>query len=225
MNVVYALTRNIYDWIVPSVKSLAAHNKNVRLFIVCEDDEFPIDLPIKPEVINVTNQSYFAEDSINYKSIFKYINLLKVCYASLLPVNKVIHLDVDTIVCKPLDELWKTDMTGKWFGAVQEYRGRYRPFGDAYWNAGVLLLNLQQIRKDGQERKYVEYLNNVKTPFVDQDAWNFYAKDRVVSLDPVWNESDVTRESSDPGIVHYCGIVNWWDNPNMKRVEYLNKYR
>ena len=223
MNVVYALTRNIYEWIVPSVRSLAEHNKNVRLFIVCEDDEFPIDLPIKPEVINVTGQTYFPENSVNYNSMFKYINLLKVCYASLLPVNKVIHLDVDTIINDSIDELWKTDIKGKYAAMVKEHHGRYKPFGNDYFNAGVLLLNLAQIRKDGMQEKYVAYLNTVKTPWVDQDAWNNYGG--IVELPVRWNENSICGMTDKPAIIHYCGIVNWWTERHIPRVEYLDKYR
>ena len=125
MNIVYALTRNVYPWILPSLRSLKEHEPKARVFILCEDDEIP-GLPMECEFINVKDQEWFPKDGPNYSNNFSYINLLKCVYPSILRVNKVIHLDIDTIVCDSLEPFWKTDLTGKWIGAVQEYRGTFR---------------------------------------------------------------------------------------------------
>lgn len=227
MNIVYAMTHHVYPWILPSIKSLAATNPDARVFILAEHDELPFELPMKAEIINVTGQTYFPENGFNYYNDFKYINLLKVVYASILPVDKVIHLDIDTIVCDRLDGLWDTDLEGKWFGAVPEKQTWYKPFGDMYYNMGVAVINLAQMKADGAEEPMQRYLNEVKQPFADQDAWNKYGikADKIVPVGVRWNESMVTGETDRPGIVHYCGIRNWFTTPYMHRVEYLNKYR
>ena len=224
MNIVYALTRNYYHKLKPSITSLMEHNPKARVFIVCEDDT--IDLPYKVEVINVSDQQYFPKGSVNYNNQFTYINLLKVCYASLLPVNKVIHLDVDTIITEPLDDLWKTDVRNKWFAACPEYLGRYKPFGEMYYNMGVALINLQQIRKDGIEQKMIEYLNAFRQPYADQDAWNVYAieEDKAVALPIRFNECFATGSTDNPAIVHYCGYTSWYEAENIPRRSYLEKY-
>lgn len=226
MNFVYALTNNIYQWIVPSVKSLAEHHPDARVFILCEDDEFPIELPIKAEIINVKNQTLFPDSGVNYRNPFTYINLLKVCYADLLKVNKVIHLDVDTIVADDLTPFWKTNITGKWFAAVQEYRGAYKPFGDRYYNMGVALINLAQMRKDKIVPVMQEYLNTVPQPWADQDAWNKYGleQDKIAELDVRFNENVMTGFTDHPAIVHYCAQPDWYTNRWMSRREYLDKY-
>lgn len=228
MNVVYALTHHVYEWILPSLRSLAATNPGTRVFILCEDDEFPYELPIKAEIINVTGQKWFPADKcVNYNTSFKYINLLKVRYPTILPVDKVIHLDIDTIICDSLKEMWSTDLTGKWVGACLERNGTYRPFGDRYWNMGVALINLKQMRKDKIEQKMQDYLNGIRQPYADQDAWNRYGteQDKFVTLDTRWNESVVTGRTAHPGIIHYCGMKDWYTRFDMPRVEYLNEYR
>ena len=84
MNIVYACTRNYYHKILPSMRSLAEHEPKARVFILAEDDSLGIELPMKAEVINVSDQQFFPKDSANYYNSFTYINILKVCYASIL---------------------------------------------------------------------------------------------------------------------------------------------
>lgn len=227
MNIVYAMTRNVYSWFLPSIRSLVEHNPTARVFILAEDDELPVELPIHATIINVAGQTYFPEDGVNYKNDFTYINLLKVRYPSILPVDKVIHLDIDTIICESLENLWNTDLTGKWFAACPEIQTWYRPFGDQYYNMGVAVINLEQMREDGIEPEMENYLNTVKQPFADQDAWNKYGiqTSKIVPLDPRWNDSYAAGRTEKPSIVHFCGIKDWYTRNNMYRVEYLNKYR
>ena len=227
INVVYALTKNVYDWILPSLKSLARHNPDANVFILAESDELPFQLPIDAKVINVSDQKFFPPDGVNYKNAFTYINFLKVRYPSILPVAKVIHLDIDTIVCDDLSEMFDTDLTEKWVGAVQEYKGKYKPFGKTYYNMGVAVINLEQMRKDNIEQVMQDYLNEVPQPWADQDAWNKYGleQQKFVPLDIRWNENVMTGTTSSPAIVHFCSIKNWYNERSMFRVEYLDKYK
>lgn len=220
MNIVYALTKNVYHKILPSVRSLMEHNPKARVYILCEGD-FPYDIPAT--VIDVSGQEFFRPGSVNYGNMFTYINLLKVVYPTLLPkLNKVIHLDIDTIICDSLEGLWQTDVKGKHFAAVPEYKGRYKPFGDTYYNMGVALINLQQMRKDGVEEEMARYLNTVPQPWADQDAWNKYGKG--VPINVRWNENVMTGYTDNPAIVHYCSIGDWYENKNIGRREYLDRY-
>lgn len=224
MNVVYSLTRNVYDWLLPSVRSLAKYNPSARVFILTEYDELPFDLPIKAEVINISGQKYFPNIAEHRSEDFGgYINHLKLWYSDLLPVNKVIHLDIDTIICDKLDGLWKTDVNGKWFAAVPESQTWYRPFGDKYFNMGVALFNLQQIRKDKKQQEMTDFLLTTNQPYADQNAWNKFGKPAI--LDLRYNESRVTGYTDNPAIVHFCAIPDWWTNKKMFRREYLEEYR
>ena len=227
MNIVYAMTHHVYEWILPSIRSLAETNPDAKVFILCEDDKLPFDLPMPAEIINVTGQQWFPATGVNYNNYFKYINLLKVRYPSILPVNKVIHLDIDTIICDSLQGLWDTNLAGYWFGAVRENLAGYRPFGPDYYNMGVAVINLEQMRRDGIEPVMERYLNEVRQPYADQDAWNIYgiASENIVPVNVRYNESKVTGYTNNPAIVHYCGIRDWFTNRTMYRVEFINKYR
>ena len=227
MNVVYAMTRNVYHKIIPSIKSLTEYNPKVNIYILAEDDVVP-DLPCKATIINVADQKWFPPTGVNYNNHFKYINLLKVCYPEILPkLQRVIHLDIDTIICEDLTPFWNTDVKGKWFAACPEYSGGYKPFGPVYYNMGVALINLAQMRKDKIVPAMVEYLNTVPQPWADQDAWNKYAieQDKAAVLDIRYNENKMTGYTDNPAIVHYCSISNWWEDRGIYRHEFLDRYR
>ena len=171
------------------------------------------------------------DNSVNINNRFGgYINMLKVYYPTLLPrLKKVIHLDIDTIVCDKLDPFWKIDLTDKWIAAVPEYSARHSQltlYGDTYYNAGVMLINLQQMRNDKIEKKMAKFLNEVPQPFADQDAWNKYGieQNKIVVTPERFNECMSTRYTNDPAIVHYCAIHDWYTNVHMFRREYLDKY-
>lgn len=228
MNIVYALTRNVYSWILPSIRSLAEHNPKAQIYILCEDDALPFDLPIKARIVNVSSQRYFPEIGAHRTEAFGgYINHLKVYYPEILLCEKVIHLDIDTIICDSLETLWETDVDGKWFAAVPERQTWYRPYGPVYYNMGVALINLHQMRLDNIASVMGEYLLTADRPFADQDAWNRFGTehDKACAINVRFNESRVTGKTDDPAIVHYCATPDWWTNRTMDRVEYLDKYR
>ena len=230
MNVVYALTRNYYHKILPSLRSLAEHEPKAKVYILAEDDALPFDTPQKVTVINISDRHDF-DGSVNIKNKFGgYINLLKVYYPQLLPkLNKVIHLDVDTIVCDSLQELWDINLTGKWIAAVPEYtavHSQLKLYGDVYYNAGVMLINLQQMRKDKISDTMARFLIEVPQPFADQDAWNKYGieQDKIVPVPVRYNECISCGHTDHPAIVHYCARSDWYENRNIPRRNYLDRY-
>ena len=227
MKVVYTGTRNLYPYMEAAIRSLLDHNKVEKIYLLIEDDEFPLPLPDNCVCINVSDQKYFPDTGINYRTIFTYMCLIRVCYAELLPKeDKILQLDVDTIVCDDLTPLWNIDLTDKWFAMCPEWIGGYRPFGadQKYYNAGVALFNLKQIRKDKIMPKLVDYLNTTYARCMDQEAWNYFGQDKAVEIPVRFNETPYNGFTDDPAIVHFCGNVDWQKDRKMFRHEYLDKY-
>ncbi len=115
--------------------------------------------------------------------------------ASLLPksVEKVIHIDCDTMVMSSLEPLWNTDMEGKIVAGSLECIGdNYKTEigltkDDTYINAGNIMLNLKKIREDNTEELFRSYIkDHSHLSFVDQAVLNACVKSDeklVVPLD------------------------------------------
>ena len=224
---VYTGTRNLYPHMVTAAKSLLKNSSVDKIYFLIEDDRFPYPVPEEIETINVLEYlKYFPPDSANFFTKFTPICLLRAAYTKILPetLDRVLQLDVDTIVDRNIDALWDVDLTGKYFAAVPEHLGTYKPYGDKYYNVGVMMCNLHQNRSEKLDDKLIKLLNDEKMPYIDQDAWNKIGADKAVDLDVKYNECFVTGHTSRPCIVHYAGNRNWTSNRGMDRGEYLDKY-
>lgn len=123
----------------------------------------------------------------------------------LLPdAERALFLDADAIVCDDLAELWATDLEGAYVAAVTnvlppEYSDRPAALGlpsaGAYFNAGVLLLNLELMRRDGCTAAMHRFGVDHAAELVlrDQDALNAVLAHRRRPLHPRWNAMNFFR--------------------------------
>jgi lipopolysaccharide biosynthesis glycosyltransferase len=150
--------------------------------------------------------------------------------------DKVLYLDSDIIVNSDIAELWNTDISQYYLGAVEDpwvrdsdprYHDLRMPRNSKYFNAGVLLINLKKWRSQGIKNKIIEFIktysSNIK--YCDQDALNAVLYDQWLSLDPKWNLQ--TPQFSDPNliinpaIIHYTGGGKPWNSDIPLRNYYL----
>lgn len=225
MNVIYSLTRNLYPFLGITIKSLLEHNKDVKVYVMAEDDELPFEIPCEHEIINMSGQQYFPDTCANIRNNFTYMAMLRACTPEIIKEDKVIQLDVDTIVCDSLQPIWDIDLTDKWVAWCPEHKGIYRPYGPIYYNFGVAVLNLEQMRKDNTVYYMVKALNAQRFNFIDQDVMNLFAvPDKTVDLDVRYNESFCCGYTSNPAIVHYAGYPDWNKNSSVPRYSYYAQY-
>ena len=115
-------------------------------------------------------------------------------------VERAIYLDSDLIVLGDLRELIKVDLGDTMLGAVfdpgadveafaQRMRNEVTPKPLAYFNAGVLLLDLAKIRASGAFEAAVRLALERADELVygDQDVLNYVLWDQWTRLDPMWN--------------------------------------
>jgi lipopolysaccharide biosynthesis glycosyltransferase len=224
MNVIYSGTRNLYPAMKGAIRSLLEHNPDAKVYVLAEDDTLPFDLPCT--VINVSGQQYFTEQCPNIKTVFTYMAMIRVCTPELIPDDRVIQLDVDTIVCDSLEPIWNLDMDGKWIAWCEELYGTWKLFFPRYYNFGVAVLNLEQMRKDKATKKMVYEMNTNKYPFADQDVMNLYAvPERTVDLPNRYNESFCCGYTEHPAIVHYAGYPDWYTSNAMPRWWLRDRYK
>lgn len=228
MIVAYAATKNLYPWLRPTITSLLEYNDVEKIYLIIEDDDVPDGLPEADyEVINVSGQKVFDETCPNIGTPYTYMAMMRAVYADLIPEDRIISLDVDTIICGSLEPIWNLDLTGKWMAAAVEYLANYKPFGNQpYFNVGVTVFNLAEMRMDSAPKLLVDFLYTHKLPCIEQDALNFYTvlPRKVIELPTRYNESTVTGMTRHPVIVHYAGFPDWMVNEKIPRREYLERY-
>lgn len=169
---------------------------------------------------------------------------LRLCAPILLSSHeKVIYLDCDVIVNSDLGPLFSTQMGDSLIAGVIDEGGEagckvQRIPGDRYINTGVLLMNLEALRKDNFLNKLQDLYPAIEDQLIwpDQCLINKYAEGRKVILDESWNRQIFSNETSKDefqklvdtqpsSILHFVGAVKpWhgWCNPTI--AEYWWQY-
>ena len=228
MRVVYSASRKLYPYMLPTITSLLEHNKPEKVYLMIEDDHLPYDVPEVCEIVNVGKLQHeiFPDTGASSRHVMTKMCLMRAYYCSLFPeADRIIQLDIDTIVCDSLKPLWDMDLDGYYMAACPEYKGVYHPYGEPYFNIGVAVFNLAEMRKDGIEKKLIDLLNTEFFICAEQDAWNKLAKDKIKQLEVRWNEAVMIGQTDNPAVVHFAGYGAWWVPMVMQGYEKLKPYR
>lgn len=223
---VYAGTKNTYEDILISCKSLFANSDVDTVYLFIEDDEFPMKLPREVKTINVSDKKALFEGGANEKSRFTYMGLLKSALCRFVPkVKKALMLDYDTIVVDDISELWDTDLKGFYWAGVPDLGVPTEPGKPKYFNSGVALMNFELLRKDGVDKAMLEDLNVSYARYGDQDVLNKFCYGSVLEIPVCYNESPVTGHTMNPKIVHYAGLAKENGYLNRERRHFYNAYK
>ncbi len=149
-------------------------------------------------------------------------------------IDRVVYVDIDTLVLGDICSLAATDLDGRPIAArdsnvseasewqraprrvpeesATEFRrrmGRAHGIGGAALNAGVLVLDLDRMRRDGFTDTYLPWVE--RYGLHDQDIMLAYAgPDRTV-LEPRWNAMPVLEDVPDPSLIHWATFGKPWD--------------
>jgi lipopolysaccharide biosynthesis glycosyltransferase len=165
--------------------------------------------------------------------------------------DKIIYLDVDTICCRDIAGLYKLNIANKQLGMIRDYglmaktrSGKWETekyFTETvgvdniyqnYFQAGVLLMNLNKMRKLDFQGHAIELSSGPRFTYEDQDILNKVAAGDVFPLDSVWNvKNDAGRskgimdlmpakyyekwlqDRKNPSIIHYASNQKPWHVP------------
>jgi lipopolysaccharide biosynthesis glycosyltransferase len=113
-------------------------------------------------------------------------------------LDKILYLDCDTLILGNLEELFNTNLEGKYFAGVKDVWGvdkyckRLNMHSGVYVNSGMLLFNAKYCREEKFFEKIVEFAsNNAKIiEFCDQDSINKIGDENKVVLHPKFNFMD-----------------------------------
>jgi lipopolysaccharide biosynthesis glycosyltransferase len=136
-------------------------------------------------------------------------------------IDKLIYLDVDTIVLDDISKLWNVSLGDHTIGAIQDpgktvdcaWAGipNYKELGltadTKYFNSGVLLINPIKWRAEDTSNQVIaalgKYIEHVR--MADQYGLNVVMANKWLELDPKWNWF-AFQEPDQPSIVHFLDI-------------------
>lgn len=155
--------------------------------------------------------------------------------------EKAIYLDGDIILQDDIANLFNLDLKDNLVGAAIDYVVNTTPefvtYSDAalglpakhYFNSGVLVMNLREMRKARIEEKFITMLlnYNLDTIAPDQDYLNVLCKDRVTYFSDTWNKMpDFGKmyDISELHLIHYNMYRKPWHYKDMPYEEAFWKY-
>jgi lipopolysaccharide biosynthesis glycosyltransferase len=146
----------------------------------------------------------------------------------LLDVSRLIYLDCDVLVFRDLSPLFDLELSpGKVLAAVPDSEtlslaedcptiadAMGLPAEGAYFNCGVMLMNLDALRKQDFFERAVEFLNRKSTyRFWDQSAINFLLYGQIDELPEYWNRAswrfDAQQNNDLDCVLHYTTSAPW----------------
>ena len=208
----YCGTRAIYGDMETSAKSLIGTTDVDRVYFIIEDAEFPNPLPDIVETIDMGGQTFFKPDGPNMKSRYTWMAMMRIALCHILPVDRVLSLDADTIFMKDAGGVWDLPIDDCYLAATPEWHRSEH--GLQYCNFGVVLYNLAKLR-DGKADECIEVLNRHYFEWVEQDVGNYLCQGRICEMPTRYNSNYWTdRDAPDPTIKHYAGV---------KRPKWINR--
>src|SRR5882724_5287786 len=147
----------------------------------------------------------------------------------LLDVPRLIYLDCDVLVFRDLSELFDLEFSpGKIPAAVPDSEtltlgddsrtvagGMNLPAVRRYFNAGVMLLNLDELAKQNFTERSLEFFKNWRGhyKFCDQSAINFLLHEQIHELPEYWNRAswrfDAQQNNDLDCVLHYTTSAPW----------------
>lgn len=213
--------------VIASILSNANSTDDLNIFILdggISDEQKEKIYSLKS--INDCNINFIKiDDSLfeDYKKVKTHAYITVATYyrlklPSLLPnVDKIIYLDCDTIVTSSLIDFFNTDITDYAIAGVLDISKKILKKNPKYFNAGVILMNLEFWRKQNLE-KFIfnwgkENINNIKLG--DQEILNEVLKNEVKIVNDEWNvqSSNFVNRSSytnSPKIIHFVAKNKPW---------------
>lgn len=155
---------------------------------------------------------------------------LRLLLPDLLPdLDRVLYIDPDTVILDDLTQLFETNLFNSCMGAVQDrlipsvssenglknWKERGLDKNAPYFNSGVLLFNLNLIRRCGGSLGLLSMAKKMESEsrFWDQDVLNVYFSEKWLLLPPRYNFPHLMIKGNGYGnvsILHFVGPLKPW---------------
>ena len=195
---------------------------------------------IKIEFVDLSNNLQRVQGKLYTRNYFTSTTYYRLFIPELYPqYDKVLYIDSDVTILTDIAGLYNQEIGDNLVAAIpdgavqtievfQEYVEKVIGVIDYnnYFNAGILLMNLKELRKYKFQEKFLYLLEKVKYEVAqDQDYLNRLCKGRVKLLDDLWNKMPIMGISDKkPNIIHFNLGFKPWHFDDIPYQEYFWKY-
>ena len=236
--IVLATDKNYLDKVLVTIKSISVYNRDIDFYLLHQGD-VPIEW-----IRSVDNHlsrlgsrlknAYISDTSINsFRTFLTASTWLRLFTAQIVKEDRAIYLDSDLVVNGSLDFLFEMDLGDSYVAAVEDPNKNEA----GNFNAGVLVLNLNQWRKEDvtgklfrtAQEKHAEVRNG------DQSILNLVCAGRWLALDKSFNYQtyDAVRRYDHraylykdigdwtPTVIHFLTTDKPWNSHSVARFREL----
>lgn len=246
MNILFSINAKFIDLTKTCIRSISRFDKNIDFYILHHDlNQKHMDdlrrsfLECTFHFIEVKEEEFKGFPISSRYPLEIYYRLFA---SDLLPktLNRILYLDVDIVVIQSLRELYNMDFESNLYIASSHVNERMTHLNAKrlglkedvpYINTGVLLMNLELLRKQLNKQDILNYVNAYKKNLVlfDQDVLTALYGDKTKLVDyRKYNLSermmnfynlrnprsriDLDWVKKNSVIIHYCGRMKPWNS-------------
>lgn len=204
-----------YKFYVLTTNLSSSYEKRIKEF---ESEDVKIEFIFLKETIEKIKAKFHLRDYYSIETYYRFF------IANMFPqYDKVLYCDCDVIVLGDIAELYNHNIDNYLVGACpEEVMTEVKIFGDyveqaldvdceKYFNAGVMLMNLDGFRKENIEEKFFDMLQKYTFRVTqDEDYLNVLCKGKVKLFHLGWNKTAFKNEKfndKDLKLIHYK--IHW----------------
>lgn len=198
--------------------NLSEKNKN-NFNKICKKYNQEIQYHKMEVSLKIKNMKMIKEGFLSEGSLYR-LNIIE----ELKNLNKVLYLDCDIVINDDIKKIFNIDIKNFCLGAVHDigidknykfYKKNMPCFNTKeYFNAGVIIFNLDKIRKLNIDllREAISFFEKYpKDPFTDQSALNYIFKNNILLIDNIYNMFPKRNSKIEDAMIwHFAGANKPW---------------
>ena len=253
VKVVFAVDDRYIPFLAVAIESLVNHSskENNYLIKILHTDVSNVNKrkieKYKADNISIefVDLNYYIEkvkDKLYTRDYYTNTTYFRLFLPELYPqYNKVLYLDSDIVILDDIAKLYNINMGDNLVAAApddiiqsnkvfQDYVEKVVGVSDYkhYFNAGILLMNLDQLRKFKFQEKFLYLLSTIKFSVAqDQDYLNRLCKGKVKLLSIAWNRMPIPNDKiklEDIKILHFNFACKPWHFEDVLYKEFFWEY-
>lgn len=248
----YACDDNFVKYTIVSIQSLMEHASLEQEYVIhvlntgiCENMKQALSSMAKERFElrfeDVTEYLKNIEEKLPIRDYYSNTTYYRMFIAEMFPeYDKAVYIDSDTVVLGDISELYRHELGEHYVGAAPDQVvvqtdifGEYaqKVLGvdrQRYFNAGLLVMNCKQFRKQKLLDQFVELLHMYNFVVAqDQDYLNVLCKDHVQWIEQQWNTEifgTIAYGEEEFKLIHYNLAAKPWHYDDCRYQEYFWEY-